>query len=171
VLQEAVKERDRQLKELAARLQKQVEDTQLANETAVKRDNQVRSLLQKVKMQEQELVKSTDEQRKSERLLAELRQKAPKDTPDVSVTQLRKELTQAGQKLVAKEHELELLREMMSSWQNKYRAQEMDRIRKGFRGTSGTTRLTSLQATVRTPDEEDVGSFPQRSKKTLSSGR
>mmetsp|Transcript_603 Transcript_603/g.1021 ORF Transcript_603/g.1021 Transcript_603/m.1021 type:complete len:162 (-) Transcript_603:4005-4490(-) len=135
---------------MGTRMQKYMDDTQLANETVAKRDKQVRVLLQKVKSQENDLLKFTDEVRRNERSLLELKHRQPsKETPDISMTQLKKELAQATQKLMAKENEMELLREMMASWQSKYRAQEMERIRKGFRESPGTNKLRPINHSAR----------------------
>lgn len=170
-LQETLKEKDRQVKDLMAKAQKQHEEMQVTNETVAKRDKQVRSLLQKVKSLEQDLLKYTETIRRNERTVPELRPKLTptRDTPGTATSQLKLELAQANQKLVAKEHEMELLREMMASWQSKYRAQEMDRIRKGFRETPVAKRLKAINHSTRTSQasEEDAERWLKKSKEPL----
>lgn len=137
------------MKELTTKVQKLLEDMQLTTDTLAKRDKQVRTLLQKIKSQEADLLKCSEETRKTERSLNILKRGQPVETLDTNTALLKRELAQASQKLIAKDHEMEMLREMMASWQIKYRTQEMDRIRKGFREMPANKRLASINSSAR----------------------
>lgn len=160
-------ELEKRLKEIQIYHERLKEDTRKTEALLIQRDSQMKQLLGKINSLERELIGLTEEMKKKESLIEQLKRNLQTTSKKAevrnSIIGLRQSNTNSANQMSAKESELKLMKEMMKSYHVQYR-QKTDEVTRFKRSTHAGVKLPNLS--TRTSETLNESPSPFISSKT-----